>query len=224
VGRRTQASACARLPPTTRELQARVDDYYKKGQEAFKQELASSYSKQLETYRAIEQQKTEQVRGSIAERLEGTKAAYAQDAAKVQDEVTRRHKHLDAELMATTEQLKAGLDFGTKTRLSNAEQRVDAYKALWRHMAPLSPQSDAALDRPALAATFRKWYYDFGHGLFLTWEAQDEYLFATGLLGRKAEEIPDKTVREAFSALRTQMKIDIAVYTSEEGAAQVGDR
>jgi hypothetical protein len=29
-------------------------------------------------------------------------------------------------------------------------------------------------------------------------------------------------VREAFSALRTQMKIDIAVYTSAEGAAQVG--
>lgn len=89
-------------------------------------------------------------------------------------------------------------------------------------MEPLSPHSSTSLDRPALETALRKWYYAFGNGLLLTWEAEDAYLFATGLLGQKVADVPDATVRDAFSVLRTQMKVDIAVYTSEESDAQVG--
>ena len=162
------------------------------------------------------------MKGIIAEGLEGTKASYVLDLEKTKLELDKRRQLQAAEVASTTETLKAGLDLNNKTRLANAEKRLDAYRLLWGLMEPLSPQSDAALNRTALETEFRTWYYRAGNGLLLSWEAQDTYLLATGLLRRKVDDVPDATVRDAFSVLRTQMKIDIAVYTSEEGAAQVG--
>jgi len=199
-----------------------LDNYYKMKQEAFRQALVTDYSKELETHKAERQQQIERMKGNIAEELEGTKAGHQLNLEKTKLDLDARKQLLAAEVTSQVETLKSGLDLSSKTRLSNAEKRVDAYRTLWGHMAPLSPLSDAPLDRTALETTLRKWYYDYGSGLFLTWEAQDAYVLATGLLRQKVAEVPDATVRDAFSLLRTQMKIDIAVYTTEEAAAPVG--
>ena len=50
----------------------------------------------------------------------------------------------------------------------------------------------------------------------------DTYVRATRLLGSAAPEVSDDLVRDAFSALRTQMKIDLSVYSSVTALAQVG--
>jgi hypothetical protein len=64
-------------------------------------------------------------------------------------------------------------------------------------------------------------HYASGNGLFLSWRAMKFYMQATDLLRRTATDVPDNAVRKAFSLLRTQMKLDIAVYTSDEAAAPV---
>ena len=190
--------------------------------ESFKQALTGAYAKELETYKAGHQEQVERVKGIIAERLEGTKAGHTLSLEETKVELDRRRQLLAAEVTSTMETLKAGLDLNSKTRLANAERRLDAYRLLWGHMEPLSPQSGAPLNRTALEAEFRNWYYRAGSGLLLSWEAADAYHLATTLLREKVADVPDATVRDAFSLLRTQMKVDIAVYTREEGAAQVG--
>jgi len=121
------------------------------------------------------------------------------------------------------EGLKARLDKDSKTWLAIWERRLDPYKGLWTLMENLSPRENDPLDRRALATEFRKWYYTSGNALFLSWKAMDYYIIATNLLSRDASDIPDDVIRKAFSLLRTQMKIDMAVYTMSEGLAQVGD-
>ena len=89
-------------------------------------------------------------------------------------------------------------------------------------MEPLSPRTANPLDRPALSDRFRKWYYEQGNGLFLTWFAMDAYFLATQALHQERDRVPDEDVRKAFSQLQTQMKIDLAVYTIGEAGAQIG--
>jgi hypothetical protein len=199
-----------------------LQNYYNEKQESFKQALSSSYNKEIETHKAENQQQVERVKGIISEGLEGTKAGHQLDLEKTKLELDKRRQFLAAEVGSRMEALKVGLDLNSKTRLSISERRLDPYRSLWSLTEPLSPQSSTSLDRPALETAFRKWYYAFGNGLFLTWEAQDAYLLATGLLGQKVADVPDATIRDAFSVLRTQMKVDIAVYTSQESDAQVG--
>jgi len=201
-------------------IKQELDDYYKERQEQFKQALASGYGKELETHKAEHQHQIERVKGIIAEGLEGTKAGHQLELEKTKVDLDQRRQLLASEVSSQLEMLKSGLDLSSKTRLSNADKRVEAYRSLWSEMASLSPQSDTPLNRTALATSFRDWYYRFGNGLFLTWEAQDAYVLATQLLSQN--DVPDATVRDAFSVLRTRMKIDITVYTTDEGAAQAG--
>jgi hypothetical protein len=90
-------------------------------------------------------------------------------------------------------------------------------------MKPLSPRSKEPLDqetRTQLSNDFRNWFFDEGDGLLLTWKALDEYIFATDLLLNP--NASDDQVRSAFSGLRTQMKIDLSVYTQDEAEGQIG--
>jgi hypothetical protein len=207
--------------------------YFDKQQESFKQALSSHYNTQLETHKAEQQKSVEDQKGYVQQRveitksmlaagLEDTKAKQQMNLEQTKADLDQRKQLMQAQITSQMEALKAGLDLDSKSRLAVSERRLGPYKELWSLMEPLSPGSDKALDRSALEAAFRKWFYAFGNGLFLSWEALDAYLLATNLLKRNPTEVPDDTVRAAFSGLRTQMKIDIAVYTTDEGAARVG--
>ena len=115
---------------------------------------------------------------------------------------------------------KAEQQQNLKIRLAISERRLEPYRGLWNLMEPLSPRSGDPLDRSALETAFRKWYYASGNALFLSWKAMDAYVLATGLLIKT--DVSDDAVRKAFSDLRTQMKKDMDVYTSDEATSQVG--
>jgi hypothetical protein len=103
--------------------------------------------------------------------------------------------------------------------------RLEALKRLWSCMEPLSPTATAPLsqaEREKLDAQLRQWYYANGDGIFLGIQAAAAYFDARATLLN--EQISDKGVREAFSRLRTQIKIDVGVYSPEEAKRQIGPR
>ena len=114
------------------------------------------------------------------------------------------------------------IDQELQNRLKVAEARLPAYRALWKCMAPLSMTASNPLDRQArsdLDKALRKAFYKEGGGLLLSHRALSRYIEAvTALNNAKAG---DERVRASFSALRTQMKTDLAVYTDDEAARSV---
>jgi len=211
--------------------------YFKKQEEAHKQSLQHHFKERQQTLaheqnveieklkaqlQANAQQRLEVTKGMISAQVEATKAGGQLDLAKTNADLNKTQQLLEKQAKLEMETLKAGLDLDSKTRLSISERRLQPYIQLWSLMKPLSPRVDKPLDRSALETAFRDWYYNFGNGLFLSWAAMDAYTFATNLLSQKTSDIPDDTVRKAFSVLRTQMKIDMSVYTSDEGMSQVG--
>lgn len=192
-----------------------LDHYFNDKLERLKQELIGQNNIRLETHRAEQQRKLEMIRGDLAAALEDRKAGH-------QANLKKQEQFLNAEIALSTEAWKADLDLDSKTRLAISEKRSGPYGGLWSLMEPLSPRlRDNALDRAALEKAFREWYYASGNGLFLSWRAMKFYMQATDLLRGTVADVPDDAVRKAFSLLRTQMKLDIAVYTSDEAAAPV---
>lgn len=103
--------------------------------------------------------------------------------------------------------------------------RLEALKKLWLSMEPLSLTASTPLsreDRKRLDSELRQWYYDNGNGIFLGIDAAEAYLDATGTL--LDEQVSDKEVRTAFSRLRTQIKIEVGVYSPEAAKRQIGMR
>jgi hypothetical protein len=101
--------------------------------------------------------------------------------------------------------------------------RLEALKRLWSSMEPLSPTATAALswaERGKLDADLRQWYYANGNGIFLSIEAAAACFDARATLLN--EKVSDREVQEAFSLLRTQIKIDVGVYSPEEAKRQIG--
>jgi hypothetical protein len=186
-----------------------LENDYKEKHESFRQALANVYNKELEELKARRAKENTLLGGLIMLDLEQIRIL-----AKQQEQAA----NAEAALMA--DQFRLGQDFHSKKQLANSEKRLDAYRSLWSLMAPLSPQVGANLDRKVLVEAFRKWYYEFGNGLLLTWRAQNAYLVANELLSK--EEATEVEVRKAFSTLRTQMKVDIDVYTDEESKKRAG--
>ena len=106
--------------------------------------------------------------------------------------------------------------------------RLLAIQRLWALTEDVSPTIQADLTpetRKKMSEQLRAWYYEDGNGIFLRPESTDLFLRAKATLvtlmpGK--ENVPDKTIRKAFSALRTQLKVDIGVYSSEEAKRQLG--
>jgi hypothetical protein len=101
--------------------------------------------------------------------------------------------------------------------------RLEALKSLWNFMEPLSPTASTPLsrvDRKELDSQLGRWYYANGNGIFLGIDAAAAYFGARGAL--RDEQISDKEIRTAFSRLRTQIKIDVGVYSPEEAKRQIG--
>lgn len=114
------------------------------------------------------------------------------------------------------------VDQELQNRLKVAEARLPAYKALWKCMAPVSPTAAQPLgkqERSDLDLALRKAFYQDGAGLLLSHKALSKYLDAVEELNR--ERAPDESICASFSALRTQMKTDLSVYTEDEAARSV---
>ena len=100
-----------------------------------------------------------------------------------------------------------------------APARASAFGALWKATQPLTPRGDELPTAEVCRGTFteiRKWYYGEDGAMHLSFAATNECL---GLL--KALERQDcSAAKKHASALRTQLKVDIGVYTK----AQARDR
>ena len=93
-----------------------------------------------------------------------------------------------------------------------AEARAVALGLLWNATQPLTPRGDELPTEEVCKRTFteiRKWYYSEAGAMNLSFDATNECL---GLL--KALETADAKVSKTHAtALRTQLKVDVGVYT-----------
>jgi len=101
--------------------------------------------------------------------------------------------------------------------------RGAAYAKLWALTEELSPRGSLELPRDKCMQLFdalRGWYYTAGNAMYLSLDAAD--LFLRGL---KVLEHPDRSepeiAKKIYSALRTQMKVDLGVYTPADARVQI---
>jgi len=117
---------------------------------------------------------------------------------------------------------RARVDQELQNRLKIAEARLPAYAALWKCMGKLSPTGSDPLPaqaRSQLDAALRKVFFEQGAGLMLSHSALAQYISAVERLNDPTAT--DESIREDFSALRTQMKTDLNVYTQDEAGKPV---
>ncbi|QIB65715.1 hypothetical protein [Kineobactrum salinum] len=117
------------------------------------------------------------------------------------------------------ETFKGALSFQTAL----APERTAAYQMLWEKTEPLTPREVAELDvstaKGSCFEDLRDWYYKNGNAMYLSLNAADLFLGGLKLLERteaSAEEIKDH-----FSSLRTQLKVDLGIYTKADAKVQI---
>lgn len=139
-------------------------------------------------------------------KLETHKAGLALDASS-------RVENLKAKVAESIERIKLEAQADLSITAQVFVPRLGAYRALWELTQSLrffggGPLSDEARQEVAWAMT--DWYYKGGNGIFLSQKAMDSWLEARRQL--EAESSTDLQVRDAFSALRAQLKNDLRVY------------
>jgi hypothetical protein len=103
-----------------------------------------------------------------------------------------------------------------------ASDRAAAYGQLWSKTDRLAVSKQAPLSFDARTAIFEEltaWYYDEHGALYLSHAATSQFLSARRQL--KDRNIDDKTLRDSFSTLRTQLKADCGIYTRREAEVEV---
>ncbi|MEE2732123.1 MAG: hypothetical protein VYA55_15000 [Pseudomonadota bacterium] len=109
-------------------------------------------------------------------------------------------------------------------RLKTAASRLNAYLKLWALTESLSLSDSEVLtyeDKERLYSQLRSWYYEDGNGVFLPLETADLFLKAKEKLNPKLE-INQKIISDSFSALRTQLKVDIGTYDIKQATKKIG--
>jgi hypothetical protein len=107
-----------------------------------------------------------------------------------------------------------------QTAISDAEV---VRRRLWALTEIVSPSVTDDLtneQRKQFAETLRTWYYTDGNGIYLSRKAADLFLKAKASLTDPGKD--SKAIREAFSALRTQLKMDAGVYSAKDAEIQIG--
>ena len=107
-----------------------------------------------------------------------------------------------------------------QTAISDAEI---VRRSLWALTETVSPSLTTDLtkeQRESLAETLRSWYYTNGNGIYLSRTAADLFLKAKATLTDPAKD--SKAIRETFSALRTQLKLDAGTYSKKDAEIQIG--
>lgn len=101
--------------------------------------------------------------------------------------------------------------------------RGAAYAKLWALTEELSPHGPIGLSaekRSELFDALRKWYYKAGNAMYLSINAADLFLKGLAVLEHADQFEPGKS-KSIFSALRTQMKVDLGIYTSADARVQI---
>jgi hypothetical protein len=111
------------------------------------------------------------------------------------------------------EQFKGELEL----RRSIAADRAKAYRDLWKLTQTLGGTGKRQPIDPAARKSFSKelyaWYWDQGNALYLSHAASALLMQSWPML---KEGVPDEAVRQHFSKLRTQLKIDCGVISEKE--------
>ena len=101
--------------------------------------------------------------------------------------------------------------------------RGTAYARLWSLTEELSPRGPLELsfeERTKLREALREWYYKAGNAMYLSIDSAD--LFLKGLTALEhADKFEPGTSKSIFSALRTQMKVDLGIYTKDDARTQI---
>jgi hypothetical protein len=95
-----------------------------------------------------------------------------------------------------------------------APMRAKALSDLWSKTEKLnfSNRQDLTPDiRKELFQELTKWYYDESGAMFLSHKATGLFLGCRDLLLK--DSVNDKMIRDSFSTLRTQLKVDSGFYT-----------
>jgi hypothetical protein len=127
-------------------------------------------------------------------------------------------------LNARLEKFKKDQDREQAFLLQVSVSRLNAYLKLWSLTEKVSPSSKEEIRKEIkenLSNRLRSWYYEDGNGVYLTLIAADLFLKAKETLNVDTDKQTEQ-IKEAFSKLRTQMKIDIGAYSDEQSRTQIG--
>lgn len=116
------------------------------------------------------------------------------------------------------ERLKHQLEF--RRQLGSA--RDASYRSLWALTWIVSPTDQRELKeerRHQLELDLRSWYYTDGGGVYLSKNAAKLFLAAKASLTNPT--IDAAKIREAFSAVRTQLKVDVGAYDDKDAKTQI---
>ncbi len=110
----------------------------------------------------------------------------------------------------------------TEVRQQIISDAATAKKRLWELSSITSPTEPHFTEkqRGDLALRLRDWYYKDGGGMYLSRTAADLFLKAKAALTDSDKDA--NNVREAFSALRTELKVDAGVYDANDARTQIG--
>lgn len=103
-----------------------------------------------------------------------------------------------------------------------AHLRVSAYQKLWIHTMSAKYWGDEEFNdtqRRQLNLDIVKWYYEEGGAMFLSFNAIRDLNVARQVLCDKSKTPTE--VRDAFSGLRSTIKVDCYIYTESEKGMQL---
>jgi hypothetical protein len=123
---------------------------------------------------------------------------------------------LDAKLANDMKTLEAKLAAAVRIK----ELQLEGYREIWELSGAFRPSD--TVDYPSstmqdAGAKLRDWYYAKGHGILLSFCAQELFQPVLTLLSNGRPE-DSAAVRNLFSWLRTQLKKDLGFYTDSEAA------
>jgi hypothetical protein len=104
--------------------------------------------------------------------------------------------------------------------------RSAAYGKLWRLTEHLTPRDELSLPRERASRLFeslRAWYYADGNAMYLSLDSADLLLNGLLLLDGTGPIDSAKT-RKVFSDLRTQLKVDMGIYSARNAKVKIPRR
>ena len=103
-----------------------------------------------------------------------------------------------------------------------AGNRAKAYEDLWKMTEPFAYSKSEILKRDEQEEIRRKlvsWYYDKGNAMYLSLNATD--LFLKGIKLLPVEQTDQTPIKNIFSELRTQLKVDTGAYTQKDAKVKL---
>jgi hypothetical protein len=100
-----------------------------------------------------------------------------------------------------------------------AQSRALAFGKLWNHTQPLTPRGDELPTEEVCKGAFseiRMWYYSEAGAMHLSFSATDQCL----RLLKALEQHNSADAKKHATALRTQLKVDLGVYTKAQARAR----